>query len=93
MSEIERQQEEILRTIEERITELKSVKQLLVKAQKDLKCANIEIQMLRDANDKLVWKLKDLTNELCHKCGKYKNDHLGACDTCKWKDVKHWEVD
>ena len=23
-------------------------------------------------------------NELCYKCGEYKNRHLGACDGCRW---------
>ena len=30
--------------------------------------------------------LKDLRNELCNKCGKYKTAHLGSCDGCRWKD-------
>ena len=25
-------------------------------------------------------------NELCYKCGEYKNRHLGACDGCRWLD-------
>ena len=24
-------------------------------------------------------------NELCYKCGKYKEAHNGACDGCKWE--------
>ena len=31
--------------------------------------------------------LRDCRNELCLKCGDYKNAHLGACDGCRWKDV------
>lgn len=32
--------------------------------------------------------INDLRNELCLKCGKYKDAHLGACDGCRWrKDV------
>ena len=30
--------------------------------------------------------LEDCRNELCEKCGKYKESHNGACDGCKWKD-------
>lgn len=26
----------------------------------------------------------ELKNELCLHCGKYKNEHLGACNGCKW---------
>ena len=29
--------------------------------------------------------LKDCRNELCLKCGDYKQRHLGACDGCRWK--------
>lgn len=25
-------------------------------------------------------------NELCLRCGNYKNQHLGACDGCRWKE-------
>lgn len=30
--------------------------------------------------------INDLRNELCLKCGKYKDAHLGACDGCRWKN-------
>ena len=29
--------------------------------------------------------LKDCRNELCLKCGDYKQKHLGACDGCRWR--------
>lgn len=32
--------------------------------------------------------LYDCVNELCLKCGQYKQSHLGACDDCRWKKVK-----
>ncbi len=25
-------------------------------------------------------------NELCLRCGNYKQRHLGACDGCRWKE-------
>jgi FtsZ-binding cell division protein ZapB len=28
---------------------------------------------------------KNLRNELCLKCGRYKTAHKGACDGCRWK--------
>lgn len=34
-----------------------------------------------------VSEFEVLRNELCLKCGRYKEAHLGACDTCRWKDV------
>ena len=33
--------------------------------------------------------LRDCVNELCLKCGNYREDHLGACNGCRWKEVKH----
>lgn len=27
---------------------------------------------------------KLLKNEFCYQCGKYHNEHLGACDGCRW---------
>ena len=30
--------------------------------------------------------LKDCRNELCLKCGDYKQKHLGACDGCRWRE-------
>ena len=33
--------------------------------------------------------LRDCVNELCYKCGNYREEHLGACDGCRWKDVRH----
>ena len=28
----------------------------------------------------------DCRNELCLRCGEYKQRHLGACDGCRWKE-------
>ena len=36
-------------------------------------------------------KLSDLTdcvNELCYRCGQYKKAHEGACNGCRWLQVK-----
>ena len=44
--------------------------------------------MRRDAQiEKLAADRKDLINELCQYCGKYKKAHEGACDGCKWRDM------
>ena len=32
--------------------------------------------------------LRDCVNELCLKCGRYREEHLGACSDCRWKEVK-----
>ena len=33
--------------------------------------------------------LNDCVNELCLRCGSYREEHLGACNGCRWKDVRH----
>lgn len=37
---------------------------------------------------KLVKDFKACKNECCILCGKYKEDHLGACDGCRWKSYE-----
>ena len=32
-------------------------------------------------------ELRDMKNELCQYCGKYKKAREGACDGCKWRDM------
>lgn len=45
-----------------------------------------DLQEALDTIDQKSKELKDLRNELCYKCGEYKNKHLGSCDGCRWKD-------
>jgi hypothetical protein len=33
--------------------------------------------------------LRDCVNEMCLRCGKYREEHLGACNGCRWKEVKN----
>lgn len=42
---------------------------------------------LMAANEKLAADRKDLVNELCQYCGKYKHAHEGACDGCRWREM------
>ena len=44
-------------------------------------------ETLFDSNMKLGADRKDLINELCQYCGKYKQAHEGACDGCKWREM------
>ena len=37
--------------------------------------------------EKLAADRKDLINELCQYCGKYKHSHNGACDGCRWREM------
>ena len=32
-------------------------------------------------------ELADMRNELCCKCGNYREAHNGACDGCRWKEA------
>lgn len=42
----------------------------------------------RAASDKkLRQDLRDCRNELCLKCGNYRQAHHGACDGCRWRTV------
>lgn len=38
----------------------------------------------KDCLRRLERDLKDCRNELCLKCGEYKQRHMGACDGCRW---------
>lgn len=31
-------------------------------------------------------RAQDARNELCLKCGRYKEAYIGACDGCRWKE-------
>ena len=37
------------------------------------------------AHTDLLKVLKSCRNELCEKCGRYTEAHLGACDGCRWR--------
>lgn len=41
-------------------------------------------------------RLRDLVhecaNELCYRCGAYREEHLGACEGCRWLEVRHGNV-
>ena len=36
--------------------------------------------------DEAKSELAAMRNELCLKCGKYREAHNGACDGCRWKE-------
>ena len=35
--------------------------------------------------DELKKQLHEAKNELCCRCGKYRDAHNGACDGCRWE--------
>ena len=44
-----------------------------------------EIEKLRKQLEQANSELAAMRNELCYKCGKYREAHNGACDGCRWK--------
>ena len=41
--------------------------------------------------EELERNFRDAVNELCLKCGKYHEEHNGACDSCRWlKPRRGW---
>ena len=45
-----------------------------------------EIEKLRKQLEQTQTERDVLRNELCFKCGKYRDAHNGACDGCRWKE-------
>lgn len=45
-----------------------------------------DIDMLVEIEN-LKGELHDCVNELCLRCGRYRQEHLGVCDGCRWKKV------
>ena len=48
----------------------------------------IQLANLQADRDNIRSDLHDCVNELCLKCGQYREAHLGACDGCRWLAVK-----
>lgn len=49
---------------------------------------DLAIEKLLRENEQLRREYNDCRNELCMKCGYYRCAHIGACDSCKWKERK-----
>ena len=47
-----------------------------------------DIDMLVEIEN-LKGELHSCVNELCMLCGQYRQEHIGACDGCRWKAVRH----
>lgn len=48
---------------------------------------NILAMQAANAIDELCVELRACRNELCLRCGNYKEAYKGACDGCRWKDM------
>ena len=46
-----------------------------------------EIEKLRKQLEQTQAERDAMRNELCYKCGKYREAHNGACDGCRWKEA------
>lgn len=40
-----------------------------------------------DLYESMKMELKTCRNELCLRCGNYREKHKGACDGCRWREV------
>ena len=54
--------------------------------QSDLNNAQEKIRRLQQ-------EVRHCRNELCLKCGKYRDAHLGSCDYCRFKLNGEWQRD
>ena len=48
------------------------------------RCIKLDLDAA-DMIESLQKQLAGARNELCIKCGRYKESYLGACDVCRWK--------
>ena len=55
-----------------------------------------EIEKLEEQQKNVIEKykrqLKDCVNELCYRCGDYKEEHLGRCNGCKWRVIRNGDA-
>ena len=51
----------------------------------DRAALSAEIENLRKQLEQTKSELAAMRNELCCKCGKYREAHNGACNGCRWK--------
>lgn len=52
----------------------------------DRAALSAEIEKLRKQLEQTKSELAAMRNELCYKCGNYRDAHNGACDGCRWKE-------
>lgn len=52
-----------------------------------------EIDELNKKVERLQREVRRARNELCDRCGKHRNAHLGACDGCRYRFGGEWSAD
>ena len=55
------------------------------KLQIDMERKSEYVNALIAENERLQKQLDNAINELCQKCGRYREAHNGACNGCKWR--------
>lgn len=64
----------------------KEIDRFLGYLDEDMICRlKIAVRRLPSADVVSASVFRDCRNELCLKCGSYKQSHKGACDGCRWK--------
>lgn len=63
---------------------IKECLEALKKCVTELGNMKLDYMCYEDLKAEYESEIKELKNELCLHCGKYKNAHLGACEGCKW---------
>lgn len=58
----------------------------------ELNRARAKLTKATTENNILRETLHDAVNELCNRCGRCRDEHLGACDHCKWRPVRNGEL-
>ena len=43
--------------------------------------------------ERLQGEVRRCRNELCYKCGNYRESYVGACDGCRFRRGGEWEED
>ena len=63
-------------------------KTMLTLAKSQIRTAQDNIK-LREQLAASQRRAQDARNELCQKCGRYRESHNGACNGCRWKENEH----
>ena len=53
----------------------------------ELRKAQAKVDTLNRENIQLKDTLQTAVDEICKGCGRYIDEHIGACDRCKWHKV------
>lgn len=56
----------------------------MAKTSIEVKLSSDQLKEIKEAIEKLNRDFTDCRNELCLKCGDYKQRHNGACEGCRW---------